>query len=84
MESKTILTETEIEQLTALQAKTVDIYQQLGQTEYQITVLMHSKSKLQEHLQDYITQQEELSKTLSEKYGEGSVNIETGEFTPFS
>jgi len=75
-------TEEELEQLTNLQKKT-------QQTTFQFGQLYLSKIKLEEQeksLKDYVSSLEkeeiELAETLSAKYGKGSINIDTGEFTP--
>lgn len=84
METKVILTETELTTLKEVQSEIANAYQELGQVEYQLKLLKDSKDRVQKFLEDRTTAQEELTKSLSEKYGEGSVNIETGEFTAFT
>lgn len=84
METKVILTETELATLKEVQSEITTAYQELGQIEYQLKLLKDSKDRVQKFLEDRTTAQEELTKSLSEKYGEGSVNIETGEFTAFT
>lgn len=84
METKVILTETELTTLKDIQSEITNGYQELGQVEYQLKLLKDSKDRVQKFLEDRATAQEELTKSLSEKYGEGSVNIETGEFTAFT
>jgi len=75
-------TEEELEQLTTLQTKTQNATFQFGQ-------LYLSKIRLEEQetsLKNYIRSLEEEEKTiaqdLTDKYGKGSINMETGEFTP--
>ena len=72
----------ELEQLTTLQKKTQQSTFQFGQ-------LYLSKIKLEEQetaLKNYVISLEkeeaELAEALSTKYGKGSINIDTGEFTP--
>lgn len=72
----------ELESLTNLQSKTQDATMRLGQ-------LYLSKIRIEEQEESYLTymktlEEEEmkLAKELSDKYGKGSINIETGEFTP--
>jgi len=84
MESKVILTETEISTLKEVQAEITNAYQELGQVEYQLKLLRDAKDRLHQLLGESYAKQEELTKSLSDRYGEGSVNIETGEFTPFT
>lgn len=84
METKVILTETELTTLKDIQSEIATAYQELGQMEYQLKLLKDSKDRVQKFLEDRTAAQEELTKSLSEKYGEGSVNIETGEFTAFT
>ena len=75
-------TEEELNKLTTLQKKTQQSTFQFGQ-------LYLSRIKLEEQedtLRNYISslEQEEikLAEELNTKYGKGSINMETGEFTP--
>jgi hypothetical protein len=75
-------TEQEIQEIQTLQS-------QINQITYQFGQLSLSKIKLEEnenHLKSQLKSLDEkeitLAKTLSTKYGKGTLDIETGEFVP--
>tara|TARA_R110000868_G_scaffold966_4_gene7293 strand:+ start:2369 stop:2635 length:267 start_codon:yes stop_codon:yes gene_type:complete len=76
----------EIDMLRVLLATTVS---ESGQTALQIKLLESDldelTSKMKENavkFKDLLQQEQTLIKRLSEKYGAGTINFETGEFTP--
>ena len=77
---KTVLTKEEIEQLSSLQEKQSDFVIQLGQTEYQINILERQKKTIKQQIETFEESQVQLAKQLEDKYGQGSVNLESGEF----
>lgn len=77
---KTVLTKEEIQQLSSLQEKQSDFVIQLGQVEYQINILEKQKKSIKQQIETFEESQVQLAKQLENKYGQGSVNLESGEF----
>ena len=77
---KTVLTKEEITQLSSLQEQQNDFVIQLGQTEYQINLLERQKISIKQQIEKFEESQVQLAKQLEDKYGQGSVNLENGEF----
>lgn len=84
MENKTVITQEELEQLKNNQDALNNLVISLGQTELQIHTLQNQVKAIKVEYDAVVDKQEELSQTLSAKYGDGAINIETGEFTPAS
>jgi hypothetical protein len=89
MENKQVLTEEELKSLKEIQEMYNKIISDLGQIDLQIDSLEKVIGNLAEQkkmtLLNYgILQQQEktLGKTLSDKYGDGTIDPTTGEFTP--
>jgi len=75
-------TEEELKSLQELQGT----YQQITLAFGQVFLSRHGLDKREEALKDTLaetsTKENELAKELTEKYGKGSLNVDTGEFTP--
>lgn len=82
MEIRTTLTQEELSNLQQIQAEIKTYLDDLGQIEYQLYTLTNTKKSIQQQVDLLYDKQDNLSKTLSEKYGDGTVNLETGELTP--
>jgi hypothetical protein len=54
----------------------------IGETEIGITNLTNRKEDLISNLRKLDEKQRDLGKKLEDKYGKGSVSLETNEFTP--
>lgn len=79
---KKVLTKEEIQSLTDLKSKFNQLVRVLGETEIQIMNLNLRKEQLKS---DLITIQEEelkIGKELEKKYGNGTISLEKGEFSP--
>ena len=74
------LTPEEIKQLPSTQETQQTLITNFGELEYQIQVLELQKEKLVEQLEIYKTKEIQLANALSEKYGNGTINIEEGTF----
>ena len=72
----------ELEQLTTLQKKTQQSTFQFGQLYLSKLRLEEQETVLKNHVISLEKEEAELAETLSTKYGKGSINIDTGEFTP--
>jgi len=81
METK-VLTQEEIQSLKTLQENQSSLVTALGDLEYQITILETRKQFLKNEISIQIESEIKIGKELQEKYGEGNINLEKGEFTP--
>ena len=78
----TKFTEEEINQITELQNKTQGVVFQLGQLKLSEMQLEDRLKELKQALTNIESEETTLAEGFSKKYGVGSLNIETGEFTP--
>jgi seryl-tRNA synthetase len=85
------LTTEELQSIKELQSKYNQTIFEIGISEAQRLALVEQTEKLESNkktlLGDLATieqKESELTKTLQEKYGNGSINPETGEITPIS
>ena len=78
---KIYLTEAEKKEIVDIQNQENDYMVQLGQIEYQIQSLKSQKNTIGESLKQFEQRKTTLAQQLQDNYGEGSINIETGEFT---
>ena len=83
------LTPEEIQQIKDLQSKYNQTIFEIGAAEAQLIVFQENIEKLDAAKKGLVSdlktieqKETELTKTLQEKYGEGNINIETGEITP--
>lgn len=81
METK-VLAQEEIQSLKTLQENQSSLVTALGDLEYQITILESRKQFLKNEIAIQIESEIKIGKELQEKYGEGNINLEKGEFTP--
>jgi len=72
--SKIKLSEKELQQLKELQTKGNELIFALGQIEAQ-------KASVFNQIQEVQNKNNELGKELQDKYGDGNIDLETGEFT---
>tara|TARA_R110001592_G_scaffold185568_1_gene429633 strand:- start:1769 stop:2017 length:249 start_codon:yes stop_codon:yes gene_type:complete len=77
---KTVLSKEEIDNLSSLQNQQDNFVIQLGQIEYQKNLLNQQKQKINQQIESFEQNQIQLAKELEEKYGKGTVNLESGEF----
>lgn len=80
-DAKIILTIEELDQLKKIQNNLNQIVISLGQIEIQFEDLKETKSQIIKQLVITKQEQDKLGELLNKKYGNGSVNMETGEFT---
>lgn len=76
---KKVLDQEEIQSLRNLQEKQNNLIISLGQIEYQITLFENQKRVLKENIQQLEKENADLGKILTEKYGNGNIDLETGE-----
>lgn len=75
------LSQEELDNIKQLQTTQQNLINNFGQVEYQLQVLETQKDKLIESLAQLREEEINLGKTLTEKYGNGSIDIESGLFT---
>jgi hypothetical protein len=78
---KILLTQEEIDSLKSIQEQNNQLIASFGQLEIAIQSLELQKEQLIEALTTLKTKENDMGKTLQDKYGNGNINIETGEFT---
>ena len=78
--SNTKLLESELQQLKDFQRNENEITFALGQLELRKIFIERQKNNLQNDYQSLLQQQEEVGKQLQEKYGDGNIDLEKGEF----
>ena len=71
----------ELSKLQDLNNKVADIVASLGQIEIQISLLKENKRSLLDSFAQIQQDQEVLAQELTQKYGDGKIDITTGEFT---
>jgi stress response protein YsnF len=79
---KKVLTQEEIEKLTILKNQFNELINIAGNVEVQIMELQLKKEQLKSNLQVLQQQEIEITKELEDKYGQGTISLETGEFSP--
>jgi len=79
METK-VLTQEEITQLKAVQQERYSIVDKFGTIEIQFQELESTKQKLKLDYEKLKQKEEVLGKQLQTKYGDGTINLEKGEF----
>ncbi len=78
--STTKLLEKELQKLKDLQRQENEIVFSLGDIERKKYFLSKQKATLESNYVSLLQDQETLGKELQEKYGEGNINLEKGEF----
>lgn len=59
-----------------------DLVYQFGQIEIDMAILETQKNELKQKLNQASKDQDAFAKSLSAKYGDGTIRLETGEFIP--
>lgn len=79
-------TEEEQNQINEIRQQANQVFTQLGQVRVERARRLKEVDDAEDNLlvqhQELVTKEQELFKTLNEKYGDGNYNPETGEFTP--
>ena len=81
MENK-VLTQEEIQSLKLIQTNQSNLVQALGTVEYRIQLLELDKQTLKTQLQKQVEDETKVAEELQEKYGDGNIDLEKGEFIP--
>ena len=74
--------EEELKQLSTLQSKTNQVVTAFGQLKISELRLEKQLEVLKNELDSLRKEETDLANTLTQKYGKGTLNAETGEFTP--
>jgi len=77
--SKQLLTQEELQQLKNIKDEVLSVASALGELEYQNTVIKIEQEKLVARVKDIKEREQQLLKSFGEKYGDGIINLETGE-----
>ena len=77
------LTEEEINNLTIVQNRRKAVSKELSDIGFLRLKLKRKEDKVEEFNNTTIKMEAEIAKNLEDKYGRGSVDIESGTFTPF-
>jgi len=75
-----VLTQEELQSIKEIQDKRRDLMEQFGVIELTIQELEIQKQELRTELQTLKLKEIEVGSTLQNKYGEGTINVEKGEF----
>jgi uncharacterized membrane protein YcaP (DUF421 family) len=75
-----VLTQEEIQLLKSIQEKRIQLTEQFGIIELRIQELELQKDYLKEELKKLRQEETTTSNTLQQKYGDGTINLEKGEF----
>ena len=75
-----VLTPEEIQSLKLIQEKRVQLVEQFGVLEMRLQDLEYQKEQLKTNLQQLRQEEIKVGETLQQKYGDGSINLEKGEF----
>ena len=82
-EEKTKLSTEEMNSIKVLKEGFANVTSYLGNIEMQILNLELEKDKVKDELKSLKAQEISLADELKNKYGDGNISLETGEFTPF-
>jgi hypothetical protein len=81
---KTKLTPEEMGQINMIQNRNREIMFKFGQIEVSLIQLQKAKIEVSGELDKNIEDERQLAEQFRTKYGNGDINLETGEFTPVS
>lgn len=74
------ITEEELKSVTEVRQETSQIVYSLGEIQYQRTNLDLVETQVKERMKEVRAKEAQILNELKEKYGNVSINIETGEF----
>ena len=75
-----VLTSEEIQSLKLIQDKRIQLVEQFGVLEIRLQDLEYQKEQLKTNLKQLRQEEIKVGETLQQKYGDGSINLEKGEF----
>ena len=77
---KKVLTQEEIDKIKKLKEQFEDLTINAGNVEIQIMNLQLQKDQIKSNLQQLQQQEKVIAQELEEKYGDGTISLESGEF----
>ncbi len=77
---KKVLTQEELQEVKNLQVENSNLISQFGELEVVIQNLSLRKEELITKLKELKDKEVKIGQTLQDKYGDGNIDIETGEF----
>jgi hypothetical protein len=80
--SKIQLLPEEMQQISMIQNSNREIMFKFGQIEMSIIQLQKAKNDLTNELEKSIEKEKQIAEQFRVKYGDGNIDLETGEFTP--
>lgn len=81
-EKKFQMTEEEIQKIKDLQAKQAQAVNALGTIELDFMRLESQKEQVKQVFVELQKEEADIAKELEDKYGQGTISLETGEFSP--
>ena len=75
-------TQEELNSLRSFQTRMEQVVTQLGRVHFSKIKLNEQENVLKNEIKSIEKEEQELAQTLTNKYGRGSLDIETGNFTP--
>ena len=78
---KVLLEQSELDAIKGFQQTEFNLVEQFGQIEFQIQSLLLQKEDLKKEMTKLRVTSSKFGEELQKKYGDGNIDIETGEFT---
>lgn len=75
-----VLTQEELQSLKTIQERRIQLTEQFGLTEIKIQEIKLQKEFLKEELKNLQQEEITIGKSLQKTYGDGTINLEKGEF----
>jgi hypothetical protein len=77
---KKVLTQEEITQLKNVRERRVQLVESFGILESRLQEINLQKENLKDNLKNLIQEENDLGRSLQQKYGDGSIDLDKGEF----
>jgi len=78
------LSQQQLQQIKLIQQKNQSVVQELGEIEILKLQLKKRQQTAHKYFEDLLEEQQTIAQEIEDAFGKGSVNIETGEFTPLN
>lgn len=78
------LSQEQLQQIKLIQQKHQSVVQELGEIEIAKLQLQKRQQAAQQYFEDLLEEQQTIAQEIEDTFGKGSVDIETGEFTPLN
>ena len=80
--SRQLLTQEELQQLKNIKKEVLAAASTLGELDYQTVLIQLERGKMIDEIKDIKEREQQLLKSFGQKYGDGIINLETGEIEP--